>query len=85
MKSNPTAPCSLAVSLFRRLYARVGHELGLDVSYISRVARGERKSGIAEKAIDREYCKVLALIRIKSPLPRLKYSARTKTKVPKLR
>jgi hypothetical protein len=80
MKNNAAAPCSLAVSLFRGLYARVGHELGVDASYISRIARGERKSVIAEKAINREYQKVLALIRKKPPSPGTKGMARRKVR-----
>jgi len=76
MKNNKSVPCSVAVSLFRGLYARVGHKLGVDVSYISRVARGERHSEIAEKAIKREYHKVLALIRNTRPLPDMKPNRR---------
>jgi hypothetical protein len=83
MKDNNTVPCSVAVSLFRGVYARVGHKLGVDVSYISRVARGERKSKIAEKAIDREYRKVLVLIGTRSFLPGMKGTARTRRKVHK--
>ena len=63
MKKSGTVSCSTAVSLFRGLYARVGQELGVDVSYISRVARGERKSEVAEKALNREFSKVLKLLR----------------------
>jgi hypothetical protein len=63
MKKSKTEQCARAVSLFRGLYARVGHKLGVDVSYISRIARGERKSKVAEKALNREFYKVLALIR----------------------
>ena len=62
MKRSVAIPCSTVVSLFRGLYARVGRDLGLDASYISRVARGERRSEVAEAAIDREFNKVLALI-----------------------
>jgi len=55
-------PCSTVVSFFRGLYGRVARELGLDASYISRVARGERESKAITKAIDREFKKGLALI-----------------------
>jgi hypothetical protein len=55
-------PCPAAVKLIRGLYARVGRDLGLDASYISRIARGERKSIVAEKAINREFNKALKLI-----------------------
>jgi len=63
MRELPAAPSAAkAVSLFRGLYARVGHNLGVDESYISRVARGERNSKIAVMAINREFRRVLALI-----------------------
>lgn len=63
MKRSVAIPCSTGVSLFRGLYARVARDLRLDESYVSRVARGERRSEVAEVAIDREFNKVLALIR----------------------
>ena len=63
MNKSTGAQCATAVSLFRGLYARVARKLGVDVSYISRIARGERKSKVAEKAITREFNKVLASIR----------------------
>lgn len=62
MKKSTTAQCARAVSLFRGLYARVAHDLGVDVSYVSRIARGERKSKIAEKALSREFARILASI-----------------------
>lgn len=40
-----------SVSLFRGVYNRVAKRLGVDPSYVSRVARGERKSAIVEKAL----------------------------------
>lgn len=40
-----------SVSLFRGIYNRVAKRLGVDPSYVSRVARGERKSGVVEKAL----------------------------------
>jgi hypothetical protein len=63
MKRLAAVPCSTAVELFRGLYARVGRELGVDASYISRIARGERKSEVAEKALDREFRKILKLLK----------------------
>jgi len=62
MKKTGTVKCFTAVSLFRGLYAQVAHNLGVAVSYISRNARGERKSKIAEVAINREFHKILALM-----------------------
>jgi hypothetical protein len=67
-KSGP-AQCARAVSLFRGLYARVARELRVDVSYISRIARGERKSIVAHKALNREFNKVLAAIKNSSARP----------------
>jgi hypothetical protein len=40
-----------SVSLFRGIYNRVAKRLGVDPSYVSRVARGERKSETVEKAL----------------------------------
>jgi DNA-binding transcriptional regulator YdaS (Cro superfamily) len=40
-----------SVSLFRGVYNRVAKRLGVDPSYVSRVARGERKSAAVEKAL----------------------------------
>jgi hypothetical protein len=63
MKKSATAQCARAVSLFRGLYARVARDVGVDVSYISRIARGERKSQVAEKALTREFSKVVSVMR----------------------
>lgn len=63
MKKSAPVACSTAVSLFRGLYARVARDLGVDVSYVSRIARGERRSKVAEKALNREFNKVLASIK----------------------
>jgi hypothetical protein len=63
MKQSAVSQCATAVSLFRGLYARVAHNLGVDVSYISRIARGERKSKVIEKAVTREFNKVVAVIK----------------------
>lgn len=43
-----------SVSLFRGVYNRVAKRLGVDPSYVSRVARGERKSATVEKALAEE-------------------------------
>jgi DNA-directed RNA polymerase subunit M/transcription elongation factor TFIIS len=42
--------------------------LGVDVSYVSRIARGQRKSKVAEKALTREFNKAVAIM--SSGLPR---------------
>lgn len=69
MKKLVLSPASKMVSLSRGLYSRVAHRVGCDVSYISRIARGERKSKVAEKALDREFRKVSALITKNSGRP----------------
>lgn len=43
-----------SVSLFRGIYNRVAKRLAVDPSYVSRVARGERKSAVVEKALAEE-------------------------------
>jgi hypothetical protein len=43
-----------SVSLFRGVYNRVAKRLGVDPSYVSRVARGERKSASVEQALAEE-------------------------------
>ena len=43
-----------SVSLFRGIYNRVAKRLEVDPSYVSRVARGERKSAVVEKALAEE-------------------------------
>ncbi len=40
--------------LYRGLYARVARKLGVDRSYVSRVARGERQSPEVEAALAAE-------------------------------
>jgi transcriptional regulator with XRE-family HTH domain len=38
-------------ALFRGLYARIAKQLGVDPSYVSRVARGERRNADVENAL----------------------------------
>lgn len=63
MKKSSTAQCAKAVALFRGLYARVAQNLGVDASYISRIAHGKRKSKVAEKALVKEFNKVVSVMR----------------------
>jgi transcriptional regulator with XRE-family HTH domain len=49
------------VSLFRGLYTRVAQQLGVDQSYVSRVARGERESAAVTAALRKEIRKILQL------------------------
>jgi hypothetical protein len=52
------APKDLA-SLIRGLYGRVASQLGVDPSYVSRVARSERYSKTVEDALRRELNKII--------------------------
>ena len=63
MKKTAVSQCAKAVSLFRGLYARVARKLRVDVSYVSRIARGERQSRIAQKALGKEFNKVVSAMR----------------------
>jgi len=69
MDKSATAQCARAVSLFRGLYARVGQKLGIDPSYISRIARGERQSKVIAKALTKEFNKVVKVMRNGSARP----------------
>jgi transcriptional regulator with XRE-family HTH domain len=53
-RSNDSMTSIPSVSLFRGIYNRVAKKLGVDPSYVSRVARGERKSAVVEKALAEE-------------------------------
>lgn len=51
------------VAHFRGLYARVARQLGVDRSFVSRVARGERRSRDVEQALQKEIRKIEKLLR----------------------
>ena len=57
-KSTPT---NLA-SLIRGLYGRVARHLKVDPSYVSRVARGERRSEMIEASLERELRRIMTLV-----------------------
>jgi transcriptional regulator with XRE-family HTH domain len=42
------------LSLYRGIYSRIAKQLGIDPSYVSRVARGERQSAKVEAALLKE-------------------------------
>ena len=46
-------------SLVRGMYGRVARELGVDPSYVSRVARGERQSELVDAALRRALSKIV--------------------------
>src|SRR5215475_15271318 len=49
-----THPESSPQELYRGLYGRIARKLGVDPSYVSRVARGDRHSPQIENALSRE-------------------------------
>ena len=55
-----TTPTNLA-SLVRGLYGRVARRVGVDPSYVSRVARGERQSETIEAALELEMKKIMKI------------------------
>jgi hypothetical protein len=55
-------------SRMRGLYQRIATKLGVDPSYVSRVARGERKSPKIEVALNRELAKLLTSVSPKATL-----------------
>jgi hypothetical protein len=56
------APHNLA-SLLRGFYRKVAEQVGVDASYVSRVARGERRSDEIEAALSRELKRIMTFIR----------------------
>jgi hypothetical protein len=56
--NNSTPPVEIA-SLFRGLYSRVARQLGVDPSFVSRVARGERQSEAVLTMLTREIRSIL--------------------------
>lgn len=78
-------PCAKAVALFRGLYARVADDLGVDPSYVSRIARGQRKSKPTEVALDREFNKAVAFVSKLSKKNRAAARARTSKVLPRTR
>jgi hypothetical protein len=51
--------------ILKRIYRRVADVLDVTPSYVSRVARGERRSAAVEFAIDRESRKIIRMLRAK--------------------
>jgi hypothetical protein len=49
--------------LYRGIYSRVAQQLGIDRSYVSRVASGERSSEKVEKALARELQRIERLMK----------------------
>jgi len=61
-RNTSTTPYNLA-SLIRGLYGRVARQRKVDPSYVSRVARGERRSDEIEASLARELKRIMALVR----------------------
>ncbi len=60
-KSNGSTSHHRLASLFRGIYGRVAQKVGLDASYVSRVARGERRSEKIEAALEREMQRIMKM------------------------
>ncbi len=64
MTSHASKKLDLArVEHYRGLYARVARQLGVDRSFVSRVARGERRSKEVEEALQKELKRIEKLSR----------------------
>ncbi|MGD0906701.1 MAG: hypothetical protein ABSA96_03900 [Candidatus Acidiferrales bacterium] len=59
---NITAPPHNLASLIRGLYGRVARRVKVDPSYVSRVARGERRSELIEATLEKELKRIMVLI-----------------------
>ena len=55
-------PVKAPQTLYRGLYVRVARKLGVDASYVSRVARGERQSDVIEASLERELKRIMSLV-----------------------
>ena len=55
----PAGPPADLASRLRGLYGRIARQLGIDPSYVSRVARGERQSELVDNALRQELTKII--------------------------
>ena len=62
-KVNVSIPPYNLASLIRGLYGRVARQLRVDPSYVSRVARGERQSGMIEASLEKELRRIMSLVK----------------------
>jgi len=67
-------------SLIRGIYRRVARQLHVDPSYVSRVARRERRSKIIQAALRRELIRILRDIQLRRRAPAPKSSHRKAVK-----
>ena len=63
MKTNGNKSPLRIPGLYRGVYSRVARRVGVDPSYVSRVARGERVSSKVEKALIAELSRVEKAVR----------------------
>jgi hypothetical protein len=75
------APQNFA-SLIRGLYGRVARQLGVDPSYVSRVARGERQSQLVEDALKSNLDQVVQEINKQRDRAASKVASKRKGRVP---
>ena len=52
------------LSVFRGLYKRVAVQLDVDPSYVSRVARGERRAAFVTEALEKEIRRAMGKARL---------------------
>ena len=68
VSSKPTMPrLNRYIQALCGLYSRVARQLNVDRSYVSRVARGERRSAKIEDALSTEFAKVTSESEVASP------------------
>jgi len=53
-----------AITLFRGIYRRVAKRLDVDPSYVSRVARGERRAAFVTEALEKEIRRAMEKARL---------------------
>jgi hypothetical protein len=63
-KSNTSTTSVNLASLIRGLYGRVARQLKVDPSYVSRVARGERRSDEIEASLERELKRITSMVKM---------------------
>ena len=63
MSKTRMIPVERALALSRGLYARVARKMECDPSYVSRIARGERRSERIDAELRKEFRAVLARLR----------------------
>ena len=62
-KRNVSTPAHNLASLLRGLYQRVATRLDVDPSYVSRIARGERRSEAIEAALESEMSHIAKMMK----------------------